>query len=71
MNNGAGQRQETARWAFIAELSELLLTFADLQQQYTTYKNNLQALAQRIGEVEQEAEEHKSVTFSFRFLSSR
>lgn len=46
----------------------LLLTVADypiifrpldLQQQYTTYKNNLQQLAQRIGEVEQETEEHK------------
>lgn len=33
----------------------------DLQQQYTTYKNNLQQLAQRIGDVEQETEEHKLV----------
>ena len=29
--------------------------------QYTTYKNNLQQLAQKIGDVEQEAEEHKYV----------
>ncbi|MCJ1463294.1 hypothetical protein MMC07_001900 [Pseudocyphellaria aurata] len=33
----------------------------DLQQQYTTYKNSLQQLAQRIGDVEQETEEHKLV----------
>lgn len=37
------------------------LTLADLQLQYTTYKNALQQLAQKIGDVEQEAEEHKSV----------
>lgn len=34
----------------------------DLQQQYTTYKNSLQQLAQRIGDVEQETEEHKCVS---------
>ncbi|KAL8966575.1 MAG: hypothetical protein Q9183_003308 [Haloplaca sp. 2 TL-2023] len=33
----------------------------DLQQQYTTYKNNLQQLAERIGSVESETEEHKLV----------
>ncbi|MCJ1331463.1 hypothetical protein MMC10_008154 [Thelotrema lepadinum] len=33
----------------------------ELQQQYSTYKNNLQQLAQKIGDVEQEAEEHKLV----------
>ncbi|KAL8745088.1 MAG: hypothetical protein Q9190_002735 [Brigantiaea leucoxantha] len=33
----------------------------ELQQQYTNYKNSLQQLAQRIGDVEQEAEEHKLV----------
>lgn len=31
----------------------------DLQNQYTAYKNLLQQLAQKIGDVEQEAEEHK------------
>lgn len=31
----------------------------DLQLQYTTYKNTLQQIAQKIGDVEQEAEEHK------------
>ncbi|KAL9632992.1 MAG: hypothetical protein Q9164_004964 [Protoblastenia rupestris] len=33
----------------------------ELQQQYTNYKNNLQQLAQRIGDIEQDAEEHKLV----------
>jgi len=33
----------------------------DLQTQYTNYKNALQQLAQKIGDVEQEAEEHKLV----------
>ncbi|KAL8917630.1 MAG: hypothetical protein Q9172_005752 [Xanthocarpia lactea] len=33
----------------------------ELQQQYTNYKNNLQQLADRIGNVEQEMEEHKYV----------
>ncbi|KAL8663908.1 MAG: hypothetical protein Q9202_003457 [Teloschistes flavicans] len=43
----------------------------ELQQQYTTYKNNLQQLAERIGSVEQETEEHKyviAVTASTRTL---
>jgi len=33
----------------------------ELQLQYTTYKNTLQQLAQKIGDVEQETEEHKLV----------
>ncbi|KAL9125686.1 MAG: hypothetical protein Q9217_005145 [Psora testacea] len=33
----------------------------ELQQQYTNYKNNLQQLAQRIGDIEQDAEEHRLV----------
>ncbi|KAI9727977.1 MAG: hypothetical protein M1828_005382 [Chrysothrix sp. TS-e1954] len=33
----------------------------ELQVQYQNYKNNLQQLAQKIGEVESEAEEHKLV----------
>lgn len=33
----------------------------ELQNQYTVYKNTLQQLAQKIGDVEQEAEEHKYV----------
>lgn len=42
-------------------------SLAELQTQYGNYKNTLQQLAQKIGDVEQEAEEHKSV-FSFLFL---
>lgn len=37
-------------------------TLSDLQMQYTTYKNTLQQLAQKIGDVEQEKEEHKYVS---------
>jgi len=33
----------------------------ELQQQYSNYKNGLQQIAQKIGDVEQEAEEHKLV----------
>ncbi|ERS97981.1 hypothetical protein HMPREF1624_06153 [Sporothrix schenckii ATCC 58251] len=33
----------------------------DLQVQYTNYKNALQQIAQKIGDVEQEADEHKLV----------
>lgn len=36
-----------------------MLTILELQNQYSTYKNTLQQLAQKIGDVEQEAEEHK------------
>ena len=36
----------------------------DLQVQYSNYKNTLQQIAQKIGDVEQEAEEHKSVQFN-------
>ncbi|RMZ87791.1 hypothetical protein DV736_g4991, partial [Chaetothyriales sp. CBS 134916] len=32
----------------------------DLQTQYTNYKNTLQSLAQKVGEIEQEIEEHRS-----------
>jgi prefoldin subunit 2 len=31
----------------------------DLQSQYTNYKTTLQSLAQKVGEIEQEIEEHK------------
>lgn len=33
----------------------------ELQQQYTNYKNGLQQIASKIGDVESEAEEHKFV----------
>lgn len=39
----------------------------ELQQQYTNYKNGLQQIASKIGDVESEAEEHKFVPFSLLF----
>ncbi|KAF1989556.1 Prefoldin beta-like protein [Aulographum hederae CBS 113979] len=41
----------------------------DLQNQYTSYKNTLQQLAQKIGDVEQETEEHKLVLETLEPLS--
>ncbi|KAK3112556.1 Cochaperone prefoldin complex subunit [Teratosphaeriaceae sp. CCFEE 6253] len=41
----------------------------DLQVQYSNYKDTLQALAQKIGDVEQEAEEHKLVLETLEPLS--
>ena len=39
-----------------------ILTFsAELQAEYQNYKNILQQLAQKIGDIEQETEEHKYV----------
>lgn len=48
---------------FIAsKRSECISNFCtELQIQYQSYKNNLQAIAGKIGDVEQEAEEHKYV----------
>ena len=40
-----------------------LTWFAELQAQYTNYKNTLQSLAQKAGDIEQEIEEHKWVLF--------
>jgi hypothetical protein len=34
---------------------------AELQLQYSNYKNALQSMAQKIGDIEQETEEHKWV----------
>ncbi|KAK1687624.1 Prefoldin subunit-domain-containing protein [Colletotrichum godetiae] len=41
----------------------------DLQTQYGVYKNTLQQIAQKIGDVEQEAEEHKLVLETLQPLS--
>ncbi|KAI5291092.1 hypothetical protein KEM54_006358 [Ascosphaera aggregata] len=41
----------------------------ELQTQYQNYKNGLQQLAQRVGEIEYEAEEHKLVISSLEPLS--
>jgi len=40
----------------------------DLQNQYSTYKSTLQQLAQKVGDVEQEAEEHKLVLESLELV---
>ncbi|KZZ87835.1 Prefoldin beta-like protein [Ascosphaera apis ARSEF 7405] len=42
----------------------------ELQTQYQTYKNTLQQLATRVGEIEYEAEEHKLVISSLEPLPS-
>ncbi|KAI9788988.1 MAG: hypothetical protein M1816_006446 [Peltula sp. TS41687] len=41
----------------------------ELQLQYTNFKNNLQQLAQKIGDIEQETEEHKLVLETLQPLS--
>ncbi|KAK2626745.1 hypothetical protein QTJ16_003920 [Diplocarpon rosae] len=38
-----------------------LLRYLELQREYTNYKNGLQQIASKIGDVESEAEEHKLV----------
>ncbi|KAI4138643.1 MAG: hypothetical protein LQ341_004576, partial [Variospora aurantia] len=50
-----------APWRTLTQKLACVSLHADLQQQYTTYKNNLQQLAEKIGNVEQETEEHKLV----------
>lgn len=59
------QPQITAKKQQGKHLKVLVISTADsrteLQQQYTNYKNSLQQLAQRIGEIEQDTEEHKCV----------
>jgi hypothetical protein len=58
----ASYSEETARWdssCLWSWQTSVWLTLLELQNQYSTYKNTLQQLAQKIGDVEQEAEEHK------------
>jgi prefoldin subunit 2 len=38
---------------------KVLQICTELQTQYSNYKNTLQSLAQKIGDIEQETEEHK------------
>ena len=46
--------------SFIPDRGLLInVELTELQLQYSTYKNNLQQIAQKIGDVEQETEEHK------------
>ena len=48
------------------QLAQLTENSTELQLQYTNYKNELQQLAQKLGGVEQEAEEHR---FAIQFLT--
>jgi len=55
-------RQEATRWvAQTRRVSKSSRFLSELQAQYSSYKNTLQQLAQKIGDVEQETEEHKYV----------
>lgn len=61
----SAKKQQGIVMSLLASLGHTLLTiWAELQQQYTTYKTNLQQLAERIGNVESETEEHKYVITS-------
>lgn len=40
--------------------------FVELQAQYQGYKNTLQTIAQKIGDIEQETEEHRCAKESLR-----
>lgn len=51
-----------AHWNYL-----LADTLSELQNQYTNYKNGLQQIASKIGDVETEAEEHKWVPGLFYF----
>lgn len=62
----AGKKQQGTLTEGILPLAHLtsqpasqLIFNADLQATYSNYKNTLQQVAQKIGDIEQEAEEHK------------
>lgn len=55
------QQGKTLSFGVVGGLPTFGLVSTELQLQYTNYKNTLQQLASKIGEVEQEAEEHKFV----------
>lgn len=54
-----GRCAQAARFVALFWTAGWELRNADLQTQYTSYKNTLQSLAQKVGEIEQEIEEHK------------
>ena len=56
-NYGAQTARYILRYASASPANSL----SELQNQYTNYKNGLQQIAQKIGDVETEAEEHKWV----------
>ena len=60
--NSASMKKQQGRPRISCIGAQMLTLFQDLQTQYTNYKNTLQSLAQKAGELEQEIEEHKLVT---------
>ncbi|KAI1344993.1 Prefoldin subunit-domain-containing protein [Xylariaceae sp. FL0016] len=66
---GLGGYRMQSREPYGLELALLASTvLGELQTTYSAYKNTLQQLAQKIGDVEQEAEEHKLVLETLRPL---
>ena len=55
-------RQSLSPKLIFIVLPLLTIHYIELQQQYTNYKNSLQQLAQKIGDVEADTEEHKYVS---------
>jgi hypothetical protein len=54
------QRQQRKKPPFDYHISSRPnIIHAELQTEYQNYKNTLQQLAQKIGDIEQETEEHK------------
>jgi prefoldin subunit 2 len=62
-NQEANLRKQQGMSTMSSRIWRSLIVEIDLQNQYTNYKNTLQSLAQKVGEIEQEIEEHKSVLF--------
>merc|ERR1712070_585941 len=56
-----GARKPLGRTFIMAEKTLSAKKQQELQVQYSNYKDTLQAIAQKIGDVEQEGEEHKLV----------
>lgn len=54
----SAKKQQGAFYTY-CEMTSKTDTLLELQTQYSNYKDTLQAIAQKIGDVEQEAEEHK------------
>lgn len=63
-NQDVAMRKQQGRVYPLLDAKPGLSAAADLQSQYSNYKNTLQSLAQKVGEIEQEIEEHKYVADS-------
>lgn len=58
-NTAAAKKQQgESETLFILDVRRSLTSMTDLQMQYSTFKNTIQQLAQKIGDVEQERDEH-------------